>query len=922
MKSKFLALAVSMLMVASSVNAFALETVDVETSDEFSVQNDAYVSEDADLMSEVVPGINLLTGDGTPYTFDLGLGAYVSRWDDDVSLVMEGDNSVLSASNSYNGYHNGVKFWTGSTVIDRKVRVSFKYKSTVQNTGLLVRRNNGATTQQVGATAASTSNGWTTYYADLDVLNADEVIGTHVAHASAPYTDYYDDISVMPFYKVTYKNSDGSVLKEVYVEPDQTSFKLPSKSELGTDFYPVYTTSTGAEYLPGASYPLNYEDIELTVGETNLLVYEGFDSIGAGHDFNTAGKDFTAKPSYDALGNVSIVNGDEPGNNGLYITTVDDEGNTVAKITGSRGNYSCVGFKFLHLNFTEPGTYHINVNAKMESGNLAGRLWTQALGSKAPAMEGTNVLPADVWHTLGWTVDVSKDSSGKYTYTISNSSGNVNSFEADSAFGDATWQVYFAPSGANVVVYVDDLSIIYEAPKTVTAKFVSGSTTVFSETAECFEGRYILPTAAELGLDYNPSFEIDGEDYLPGEAYYVSDGVSEIQFTVSETNIVLRENFGKRYIHTVPSTAGGIIHDFSYKAPGYDGGLAGADFNDAKVLTTKTVNGRNVLEFADKSAQQYHALGFYGLSGIKEVGTYQFKVVLKTDLDAGSFVLNDKNGKYSTSAGWVNQYIADGNGYITVLFDIEVYDNDGTLYIRYTENNKVDNSPVIEKEYTDGMLQNMMFYIGTSSVTTKILFDEFSVAFTPYDPTADTKYAPHWYNDATDAKDVAEIRVQKDTEGNVIDNKSGLRFKGYIEYTYKTDEKLTEYGFIVARTDVLKAADNAELTHTFKPEGVVTPFISHANYIKGTDTDLKLYPDSTLQADVFSCVLVNIPMAHYGDEFTVRAWSKVDGEYQYGTSMSVSIIDILNSLDDERKAAAQPLIDKYNEWLTSQPTEG
>ena len=169
---------------------------------------------------------------------------------------------------------------------------------------------------------------------------------------------------------------------------------------------------------------------------------------------------------------------------------------------------------------------------------------------------------------------------------------------------------------------------------------------------------------------------------------------------------------------------------------------------------------------------------------------------------------------------------------------------------------------------------------------------------------------------------VTEIRVQKDTEGNVIDNKSGLRFKGYIEYTYKTDEKLTEYGFIVARTDVLKAADNAELTHTFKPEGVVTPFISHANYIKGTDTDLKLYPDSTLQADVFSCVLVNIPMAHYGDEFTVRAWSKVDGEYQYGTSMSVSIIDILNSLDDERKAAAQPLIDNYNEWLASQSTEG
>lgn len=184
-----------------------------------------------------------------------------------------------------------------------------------------------------------------------------------------------------------------------------------------------------------------------------------------------------------------------------------------------------------------------------------------------------------------------------------------------------------------------------------------------------------------------------------------------------------------------------------------------------------------------------------------------------------------------------------------------------------------------------------------------------------YPVFADKDFAPHWYNDATDVKDVTEIRVQKDTDGKVIDTKSGLRFKGYIEDTYRNDEKLYEYGFIVARTDVL---GKNELTHEFKTDAAKNPYISQANYSKYGNIDLKLSYDTDLEATVFSCVLVNIPVAHYGDKFTVRAWSNLNGKYKYGTQMSVSILDILNSLDGERKDAAQPLIDKYNEWLSTQ----
>ena len=184
-----------------------------------------------------------------------------------------------------------------------------------------------------------------------------------------------------------------------------------------------------------------------------------------------------------------------------------------------------------------------------------------------------------------------------------------------------------------------------------------------------------------------------------------------------------------------------------------------------------------------------------------------------------------------------------------------------------------------------------------------------------YPVFADKDFAPHWYNDAKDAKEVTEIRVQKDSvTDKIIDDKSGLRFKGYIEDVYRNDKKLAEYGFIVARTDIL---GSEQLTHGFKTDAAKTPYISQANYSKADNVDYKLSYVPDLEATIFSCVLVNIPVEHYSDSFTVRTWSLVDGEYHYGTSMSVSILEILNSLEGDRKTAARPLIDKYNEWYSS-----
>lgn len=900
MKSKIFALAIALLMAASSVSALAFEIEYVETGEEISSQTDIRVEKTASefMTDEIVPGKNLLTGTTEPWTFDDGVGNNGSYGEDLVEVItLDDQNNVLKvtwhSTDGNAGYHNGIYLLNSTTAVNRKLRISFKLKSdvglaTTYGKMLLNPYKDGkfvGSRPNVGE--KTESDGWTTFYADTAEDMDINAIVTHAGHQAAKYVDYYDDISIMPFYKVTYKNIAGDVLKEEYVEPDKSAFTLPSGTQFGFTRGAKYIASDKTEYLAGYAYPLAFEDVELTVVDTNIqvLVYEGFDTIGADYEFNETGKGFTATPSYDGFGNVSIVNGDDTEANNLHITTVDDGGNTVARITGSRGKYSCVGFKFLHLNFTQPGTYHINVNVKMESGNVAARLWTQAFGSKAPSMEQINVFPADVWHTVGWTVDVSKDGSGKYTYTISNSNGNVNSFESDSAFSDTVWQVYFAPYAANVVVYVDDLSITYEAAKTVTAKFaIPGNQQTL--TAECFEGKFILPTAEQLGLKYNPAFEINGKDYFPGEVYTVPEDVTAITVHVKETKVILNETFGKRYIHTVPSTNTTAFHEFSYKAPGYDAALTAADGVGNEVFETKTVNGRSVLELADINATQYHSLGIYGITGAKDPGTYVFKLVLKPDGFNGGVVLLDKQGGYSAASGWTDQREPDDDKFITVSFNIELYKKeDGALYIKYSDNNGS-----YEKAYTDGMLTNMMFYVLTGSTAATIWFDEISVEFTPYAPTTVDK-----------------------TSYRTDSSNAGIRVAAYVNANQKA--ACSEYGFIVARKTHLEAAaannggvysDYLNLDGVTDEIGTKTTLVRNSNNVllvaaagyKG-NVD-RVYTDdgsvfgteyAGLSNNVwfYTGILTGIKSAEQKAEtYVTRPYIKVNGIYYYGSIKEVS----------------------------------
>ena len=94
------------------------------------------------------------------------------------------------------------------------------------------------------------------------------------------------------------------------------------------------------------------------------------------------------------------------------------------------------------------------------------------------------------------------------------------------------------------------------------------------------------------------------------------------------------------------------------------------------------------------------------------------------------------------------------------------------------------------------------------------------------------------------------------------------------------DESLAEFGYIVARVEVL---GDAELTANTPVNKIVSPSFKKVNgevtinkYERGTDNT------------TFAAVLVNIPNTNYGDKFAVRPYVVYGGEYYYGNTITFS----------------------------------
>lgn len=122
---------------------------------------------------------------------------------------------------------------------------------------------------------------------------------------------------------------------------------------------------------------------------------------------------------------------------------------------------------------------------------------------------------------------------------------------------------------------------------------------------------------------------------------------------------------------------------------------------------------------------------------------------------------------------------------------------------------------------------------------------------------------------------------------------AGLRFKAAVNSEFMEDKSLTEFGYVVARADVL---GDAELTANMTSvKTIVSPSFKRA---EDGSIIINKYEVNT-ENTTFAAVLVNIPNTNYGDKFAVRPYVVYGGEYYYGGTMTASILEVAEKLKND-----------------------
>ena len=144
------------------------------------------------------------------------------------------------------------------------------------------------------------------------------------------------------------------------------------------------------------------------------------------------------------------------------------------------------------------------------------------------------------------------------------------------------------------------------------------------------------------------------------------------------------------------------------------------------------------------------------------------------------------------------------------------------------------------------------------------------------------------------------------------DSTPGIRFCAKVYESLRQDEKLEEYGFIVAACDVLEA--NGVSVGAFCHESDVK-YVSSVNYkASGEEKVDKVFDTEDGIYVVYACVITNIPEKHYRSGIVAKPYIKYDGEITYGTSFRVNYLgaagNMLKSeefanLSDEEKALVE-----------------
>ena len=163
--------------------------------------------------------------------------------------------------------------------------------------------------------------------------------------------------------------------------------------------------------------------------------------------------------------------------------------------------------------------------------------------------------------------------------------------------------------------------------------------------------------------------------------------------------------------------------------------------------------------------------------------------------------------------------------------------------------------------------------------------------------TGDTTVYAVWSDILVSPKiDTSNINIRSGA-----DNVNGIRFSSSV--TLRNKAMLEEYGFIIAREDVL---GSNELTFMFKKDDSNTPlYVYGAAYDKKNGLDIQY--DVSGSNIIFTAVCTNIPAEHYATKLVARTYAKyaVNGNAftVYGDSVVKSIKEVAQSIRDAGGAA-------------------
>ncbi len=754
--------------------------------------------------------------------------------------------------------------------------------------------NNGAKTGEL--TGAITALGCFGYTPDAATKNRNLYYDNVVLTKSVPAT-------------ITYVDESNTTLKTDSGFTGDTKSIL-SASSLGISYYPIYKIN-GETVKAGDTITLEGNvtvDVSKYVPENipaGAILYEDFEYYTDGHAFNTKGSAFSAGVAY-TTGSATISNGTQVANSAMEFRAVTVDGSKVLEVSGLRGTYDTAGYWINAVNMSTEGTYRVSMDAKYVN-TLAGNasaatdtlslrcVWGQsAIGMPTPYAGGTNVTVfADWnWHELSYEYKVTKNADGTYNFVVTDMNGlsQPTSNVAAATAAAVPLQYYFgvnadANLGAQtpVKVYVDNIKVTYAAPVIINASFetANGYSLALTETAE---NTYTLPTAAELGIAYEPEYTYNGITYYPGETFTVTES-TDAKFIVNKSEVVVYADFDK---YNAAATELSISPDYRI------GEAASATVEKAQSGTYAfaTFDGKKVLK--NTAAGEWGGgLAIKNLS-FKEPGRYTIEFNVYAEIPENvtykMFCTTIRNAANSEVIGhnFADKILA--GQWTTWSYTVEVYEKDGALWIK---------EPTLDqnKELADGYIPTYYFYTQTPGATSAspaaFYYDYVKVTYTPY--------APETVQKASYRAPDAEM------------SQAGLRFAAYVNDTQKA--AATEYGFVATRKAFLVEKDAVNYEDYLNLEDVTVSstgttaasnksgvrIVAGAAFKDGVNriytTDGKTFGEDYMGlTDIFfTGVLYGIPEGNEDEIFVARPYIKVDGVYYYGDCIERSYNQVVNS---------------------------